>query len=78
MQWHSGQYASDAMKQPHVTLLDHFAGQAMQGLCAGFKESFFTDNCPDSAVTSKKAYEMAKEMLKARQEALKESEVPSE
>lgn len=66
MQWHSGEYASIAVSQPHVTLLDHFAGQAMQGFIAHYGNEGTYENL------AKMSYDVADCMLKARQEFIKE------
>lgn len=71
MQNHSGRFASDAMNEPHVTLLDHFAGLAMNAfLQSPFQMQKLTGDVNENdtllAIT---CYRIADAMLKARKES---------
>jgi hypothetical protein len=65
-----GMYASEARGEDCVTLRDDFAGKAMQGFLSNPQYSvMFSGNngCPVPDYIATLAYEIADEMLKARQ-----------
>lgn len=68
MQNHSGQYALDAMKEPHVKLRDHFAGLAMQGILSSMSESRYNGFGYSAEELASECYTVADAMLKARKE----------